>query len=143
MKQITLLLLLTLLCACIGTKPIYGSIKNSRLNGSWSPIRQEIGGSPLPDAVFQEQVLTIRDSSYTLKAESIDEGFIVYTGTDKMDIYGKVGPNAGRHYSAIYKLENEQLIVCYDLSGLTYPPTFSTAGKATYFMSVYKKIPTP
>lgn len=143
MKQLTLLLLVALLGACIGTRPIYGTIKNPRLNGNWSPVKQEIGGSAIPEAVFEGQLLTIRDSSYTLRAESIDEGFIVYTGTDKMDIYGKLGPNAGRHYSAIYKLENEQLTICYDLSGLTYPPNFSTAGKATYFLSVYKKVPEP
>ena len=44
------------------------------LNGSWTPIKQEIGGNGLPSAAFQNQKLIINDTSYTFTAESVDKG---------------------------------------------------------------------
>ena len=56
-----------------------------------------------------------------------------------MDIYGKQGVNAGKHFTAIYKLENELLTICYNLRGDSYPAAFETKGKPTLFLSVFKK----
>jgi hypothetical protein len=56
-----------------------------------------------------------------------------------MDIFGKEGVNSGKHFTAIYKLENEYLTICYNLSGNAYPETFETKGKPMYFLSVFKK----
>src|SRR5258707_7324236 len=92
--------------SCTSTKN--ATIKSGRLNGTWVPVEQEIGGTKLPKAVFQTQKLIINDSTYTFTAESIDKGVVKYRD-DKMDIYGKEGVNAGKHFTAIYKYENEQL----------------------------------
>ena len=108
------------------------------LNGSWVPVKQEIGGKELPAAVFQNQKLIITDTNYTVVAESIDKGTVKYRDT-KMDIYGREGVNAGKHFTAIYKLENDQLTVCYNLKGDSYPELFDTKGKPLYFLSVFKK----
>jgi len=113
-------------------------MNTSVLNGDWTPIKQEIGGKELPAAAFEKQKLTISDSNYTLIAESTDKGVLKYNG-NKMDIYGKEGVNAGKHFTAIYKMENEQLIICYNLAGNIYPETFDTKGKPLYFLSVFKK----
>jgi len=78
------------------------------------------------------------DSTYTFIAESIDKGVVTYKD-DKMDIYGKEGVNAGKHFAAIYKFENDQLTICYNLSGDSYPETFETKGKPKYFLSVFNK----
>ncbi len=56
-----------------------------------------------------------------------------------MDIYGKEGVNAGKHFTAIYKYDNEQLTICYNLSGDSYPKTFETKSKSRLFLSVFKK----
>jgi hypothetical protein len=56
-----------------------------------------------------------------------------------MDIYGKEGVNAGKHFTAIYKIENGQLTICYNLSGDGYPEAFETNTKPTLFLSVFKK----
>ena len=102
------------------------------------PVKQEMGGTLLPKAAFENQKLIISDSTYTFIAESIDKGVVKYRD-DKMDIYGKEGVNAGKHFTAIYKFENEQLTICYNLSGDSYPETFETKGKPMYFLSVFKK----
>jgi len=102
------------------------------------PINEEMGGTLFPKAAFEKQRLILSDSNYTLIAESIDKGVVKYRD-NKMDIYGKDGVNAGKHFTAIYKLENEQLTVCYNLAGNNYPEAFDTKGKPMYFLAVFKK----
>lgn len=133
MKQ---LLFTTLTCIIVSCATID---KNSNeLNGDWRPIKQEIGGTDLPTTAFEKQMLNISDSTYTMSAESVDKGILRYKD-GKMDIYGKDGVNAGKHFTAIYKLDNEQLTICYNLAGDSYPEKFETQGKETLFLSVFKK----
>jgi uncharacterized protein (TIGR03067 family) len=110
----------------------------NKLHGTWVPVKQELGGTVLPKAAFEKQQLILSDSTYTLIAESVDKGIVQYSA-DKMDIYGKEGVNTGKHFTAIYKLENGQLTVCYNLTGGNYPELFETKGHPTYFLSVFEK----
>jgi len=120
-------------------------MKANKLNGTWVPVKQEISGTVLPKAAFENQKLMISDSNYIFTAESVDKGVVRYSN-DKMDIYGKEGVNAGKHFTAIYKFENlptgqtgGELIICYNLKGDSYPEAFETKGKPTFFLSVFKK----
>ncbi len=136
MKQ---LLLLTIICLTYGCATTKNNSKISFiLNGTWTPIKQEIGGKELPPVVFQTQKLIITDSIYTLTAESVDKGTLKYKN-GKMDIYGKEGVNSGKHFTAIYKIENEQLTICYNLKGDDYPSNFETKSAPTLFLSIFKK----
>ena len=115
----SLFISLAISCGTTRSTKMYSNI----LNGTWVPIKQEIGGTLLPKAAFENQKLIINDSTYTFTAESIDKGVLKYKD-DKMDIYGKEGVNTGKHFTAIYKYENEQLTICYNLSGDSYPELF-------------------
>jgi uncharacterized protein (TIGR03067 family) len=137
MRPITFFFILLFAASCAGTKK--NTVKSNMLNGTWLPVSQEFGGTPLPKTSFETQKLTVNDSNYTFSAESIDKGVVKY-GDNKMDIYGKEGVNIGKHFTAIYKFENELLTICYNLSGDSYPATFETRGKPMYFLSVYKKV---
>ena len=137
MRSILFIFLLILGAGCAGTKN--ATIKLSQLNGTWIPVKEEMGGTLLPKAAFEKQQLIIRDSTYSFTAESVDKGVIKYSNNDKMDIYGKEGINKGKHFTAIYKYENEQLTVCYNLLGNSYPEAFETKGKPGLFLSVFKK----
>ena len=117
----------------------------NKLNGTWVTVKLEIDGMQLPSSAFEKQKLILNDSTYTYIAESVDKGVVKYNG-DKIDIYGREGVNAGKHFTAIYKFvqrtaggENEQLIICYNLSGDSYPETFETKGKPMYFLAEFKK----
>ncbi len=135
--RISFFIALPLLCfGCATTNK--AMVKSNILNGSWVPVQQEIGGKVLPGAAFEKQKLIISDSTYTLSAESVDKGIVNYAD-NKMDIFGREGVNAGKHFTAIYKLENEQLIICYNLLGDSYPAAFETKGKAMYFLCTFKK----
>ena len=136
MRQLTILLII---CLCIGCATTITTKNNSSiLDGIWIPVKQELGGKEIPKAVFEKQKLILIDSTYTLTAESTDKGVVKYND-DKMDIYGKEGVNAGKHFTAIYKYENDQLVICYNLSGDSYPEAFETKSKPSLFLSVFKK----
>ena len=136
MRYISFIPLLILALGCAGTRDAV--MKPNELNGTWVPVAQQLGGKALPTAAFEHQTLVMNDSAYTLTAESVDKGVVLYQdGT--MDIYGKEGVNAGKHFTAIYKLDHGQLTICYNLSGDRYPESFETKGKLMYFLSVFKK----
>lgn len=111
---------------------------DSSLEGTWTPISQEIAGNPLPQEVFKNQKLIIQDTTYTVIAESIDKGTLKFDD-NKIDIYGIDGVNSGKHYKALFKLENGSLIICYDLTGVDYPKEFETKSRDGLFLSVFKK----
>jgi hypothetical protein len=136
MRSITFISLMLFSLGCASIKNV--TMKPGKLNGTWVPVKQEIGGKLLPQAIFENQKLIMNDSTYTVIAESTDKGIVKYTD-EKMDIYGKEGINAGKHFTAIYKYENGQLTICYNLSGDNYPAGFDTKGKPLFFLSVYKR----
>jgi uncharacterized protein (TIGR03067 family) len=136
MRFIIFISLLSLGFGDTGTKS--GKINADNLNGAWIPFQQELGGKSLPKNVFERERLIISDSTYTVIAESVDKGIVKYSD-GKMDIYGRVGVNKGKHFTAIYKYENDQLTICYNLIGNGYPEAFDTNGKPALFLSVFKR----
>ena len=135
MRQLTIILLLCIGVGCTSTKNT--TIKSDKLNGTWVPVKQEMGGKELPTIAFEKYRLTITDSLYTYGTYNTDKGVTTYAD-GKMDIYGKEGVNAGKHFTAIYKYENQQLTICYNLLGDSYPESFETKSKPTLFISVFK-----
>lgn len=135
MRPIALTTVLIFLLVCSTTNI---SAQSNQLNGTWVPVKLEIDGNALPPATFEKQKLIINDTAYTFIAESIDKGIISYKD-GKMDIYGKDGVNAGRHITTIYKFENDQLVICYNLAGDKYPEAFETKGKPSYFLATFKR----
>ena len=137
MKKQVFLLIAALGVACNGVLNITNDAQ--KLNGTWVPIKQQFAGQDLPKTVFQSQQLIVKDNTYKVVAESIDQGTIAYKH-GKMDIYGTDGVNAGKHFTAVYKFENQNLIICYNLNGDTYPLDFETKSKPMLFLSVFKSL---
>ena len=135
MRFFSILCLLFLCISCANTKKATHSYP---LNGTWTPIKQEIAGKELPAIAFKNQKLVIADSNFIFTAESVDKGICRYQN-GQMDLYGKQGVNTGKHFMCIYKLENNQLSVCYNLAGDSYPVDFETKSKPTLFVCVYAK----
>lgn len=136
MRSIIFPSLFVLCLVCSSTIDV--TAQSNKLNGSWVPVKLEINGNALPAETFEKQKLIINDTAYTFIAESVDKGIISYKD-GKMDIYGKDGVNAGRHITTIYKFENDQLVICYNLAGDKYPESYETKGKPTYFLATFKK----
>jgi uncharacterized protein (TIGR03067 family) len=136
MHQVLFRYLLVLLLGFTRLIPLYA--QQSGLFGKWIPVKLEINGAALPESSFITQQLILADSNYLFIAESVDKGIVKYTD-NKMDIYGKEGVNAGKHFTALYTLEKELLTICYNLAGDKYPESFETKGKPTFFLAVFKK----
>jgi len=132
-----IILSLFIVCiSCTYTKKL--AVTSKTLDGTWIPVQQEIGGTALPESSFKNQTLVINDTNYVFTAESVDKGVVKYAD-NKMDIFGKEGVNTGKHFTAIYKFENRQLSICYNLKGDNYPETLDTKGKPFNFLSVFTK----
>lgn len=101
-------------------------------------MKQEMGGTPFPPGAFAKQKRILDGNNYTVIAESVDKGIVSFKD-NKMDIYGKDGVNAGKHFTAIYELKNDKLSICYNFAGDSYPEAFDTKGKPMYFLSVFNK----
>ena len=137
MRLINLLLLSVILvvAGCVhhpdGTSP-------ADFNGTWAPINEEMAGTVVPEGFFKDQRLIVLDSNYTVTADRVDKGVVKIAG-NKMDIYSREGVNQGKHFTAIYKFENDLLKICYNLNGDSYPENFDTKGKALFFCSTFKR----
>jgi uncharacterized protein (TIGR03067 family) len=103
------------------------------LNGTWRTVHQEFEGREVPQVEFKGHELILQDSTYIMIGARMDEGIILVDG-QKLYIYGTDGANNGRHYSAIYKLEENRLTICYNLAGQKHPSDFRTAGKIKHFL---------
>jgi uncharacterized protein (TIGR03067 family) len=136
MKQLLIIFFIFWAVSCSSTKETASN--SGDLDGDWYPIQQEINGQQLELASFENQKLVIIESSFIFMAESVDEGNVTYD-SGKMDIYVDTGVNAGRHFKAIYKLENDLLTLCYDLKGGGYPESFDTSKNPNLFLSTFRK----
>jgi uncharacterized protein (TIGR03067 family) len=108
------------------------------LNGTWLIVYQEFAGREIPPSQFEGHKLILQDSTYTMLAPNADEGIIKVNG-EKLDIYGTDGVNNGRHYTAIYRIENNRLTICYNLKGSIHPSGFETAGHPQHFLCVFER----
>jgi uncharacterized protein (TIGR03067 family) len=135
MRQLAIFILYCTLTAFNCTK----TSAENELNGTWVPVKQEMNGTLFPDSALLNQQLIIKDSMYTvIIMNATDKGTINYDG-NHIDITSKEGVNNGKHFTAIYKLENDQLVICYNLAGDSYPEKFETIDHPTYFLSVFRR----
>jgi uncharacterized protein (TIGR03067 family) len=113
------------------------------LQGAWTPIKAELGGNPIPDAVLKTITLKLDNGKYEASvAGEPDKGTYTLDSANKpkgMTVNGTEGPNKGKSFPAIYELSVDTLRICYDLSGTKRPTEFkSTAGTKLYVVT-YKR----
>jgi uncharacterized protein (TIGR03067 family) len=107
------------------------------IQGTWKPTAGSISGDPLPKTMLDKIVLIIKGDAY-----DYDEGPGHDIGMLKeipgkplgLDIVGTKGPNKGRTFHAIYKLEGSLLTIYYALKG-DRPKSFSEKGTTTLLMT--------
>src|SRR6266480_504826 len=87
------------------------------LQGEWIPVRAELAGKPMPDAVLKTISLKLTKNDYeVLVAGKPDKGTWTIDPAAKpksMKVTGVKGPNAGKTFPAIYELAADTLRVCY------------------------------
>jgi len=122
-----------------------GPDDSQALQGTWIPVKGELGGQPMADAVLKTITLKLNPSDYEVTVTSGPEPD---TGTWTLDatanpkgmrITGVKGPNAGKTFPAIYELKTNTLCICYDLSGAKRPAEFKTSAGTQQFLVTYQR----
>jgi uncharacterized protein (TIGR03067 family) len=113
------------------------------VQGDWVPLKAELSGQPMPDAILKTISLKLGDGTYAvLVGDKPDHGTfkVDSSATPKsMDVTGTDGPNQGKTFPAIYELEGDTLRICYDLSGAKRPAEFKTATGTKLYLVTYQR----
>ena len=137
-------------CACFVMAVSLGVLATDQpddaraVQGNWKPIKAELAGQPIPDAVMKSISLKLEKGKYEVFAGGTpDRGAYAIDAATKpksMTIFGAEGPNIGRTFPAIYELQGDTLRICYDLSGAKRPTEFkSVAGTQLYLVTYQRK----
>jgi uncharacterized protein (TIGR03067 family) len=141
----------TILCLCLAFASSLATFAADKpddakaLQGIWMPVKAELAGQPMPDAVLKTITLKLNNGEYevTVTGEpEPDRGTWTLDTTAKpkgMKITGVKGPNAGKTFPAIYELKADTLRVCYDLSGAKRPTDFKTIAGTQLYLATYHR----
>lgn len=138
-----------LFCVCLAVgAALVGRAAGSRgdaadVQGKWVPVRAELAGQPLPDAVLKIISLKLEDGRYeAFVGAEPDRGTYTLdaaTQPKSMTVTGMAGPNLGRTFPAIYELDGDTLRICYDLSGAQRPGEFKTIANTKLYLVTYNR----
>jgi uncharacterized protein (TIGR03067 family) len=113
-------------------------------DGKWQAVEAELAGKKYPMQSPKGIELTIDGEKYhVFTGDGEDRGTVRYLADEKptaMDITSTFGPNKGKTFLAIYKLDGDKLVVCYDLMGKSRPKEFKTEPKTMQFLVTYQKV---
>ncbi len=117
-----------------------------RLVGTWRPVSGLIAGKPMPEGIKNNR-LTIRPNKiYEFDFGSIkDKGKLVFDLKDqvaRLDFLGTEGPNQDSTVSTIFKLENDQLVICYRLGSEEKISEFASPDNTETFLIRYQRVAT-
>ncbi len=113
------------------------------VQGNWKPVKAELAGQPMTDAVLKSISLKLDNGKYEVfVGGQPDRGTYTLDSATKpksMTITGTAGPNNGKTYPAIYELEGDTLRICYDLSGAKHPTEFKTLAGTRLYLVTYNR----
>jgi len=141
MKKLFILLISISSLVAIGAED---SSEVKALQGTWEPVKAELGGQPMPDAVLKKITLKMNKNEYdvAITGEQPDHGTWTVDTSAKpkgMSITGVKGPNAGKSFPAIYEMTADTLRICYDLSGAKRPTEFKSSAGTKLYLVTYKR----
>ena len=113
------------------------------VQGSWKPVKAELAGQPMTDAVLKSISLKLDNGKYEVfVGDKPDRGTYTLDSATKpksMTITGTEGPNRGKTFPAIYELKGETLRICYDLSGTKRPTEFKSIAGTQFYLVTYNR----
>ncbi|HXR05836.1 MAG TPA: TIGR03067 domain-containing protein [Candidatus Acidoferrum sp.] len=111
------------------------------IEGNWRPVKGELGGQPMTDAVLQSIRLKLDNGKYeVLAGNQPDRGTYTLDSTStpkSLTITGTEGPNRGKTFPAVFELSGDTLRICYDLSGAKRPTEFKSVAGTQLFLVTY------
>jgi uncharacterized protein (TIGR03067 family) len=140
--KIPILLSVLSLAAVMTTLAGDKSADTKDIQGTWLPVKAELGGAPMKEEVLKIITLKLDGGKYEVVAENVDKGTYTMDAAAKpktIDITGTEGPNVGKKIPAIYELNGDTLRICYGLGGGTRPTEFKSAAGTQTFLVTYKR----
>ena len=136
-----------ILCICltvVTSLTAFAADDAKAVQGNWKPVKAELAGQPMADAVLQSISLKLDNGKYEVfVGVNPDRGTYTVDATSKpksITVTGTEGPNQGKTFPAIYELKGDTLRICYDLSGAKRPTEFkSIAGTKLYLVTYQRK----
>jgi len=133
MKTIyTAMLLFVVLAASVAAADKPAEKPDPALNGTWQVVATQENGKEMPAAEVQKLALELRltDGRYSVAAGVADIDSGAYQtpagATPKnIDVSPEKGAHKGKRIPSIYKLEGDDLVICYGFAG-TRPKDFAT-----------------
>ena len=119
------------------------STDHKSLQGDWIPVKAELSGKPIPEAVLKKIHLKLGSGTYDATADGEPD-----KGTFEIDpnaspkgmvIKGTDGPNKGKVIPAIYEVQGKTLRICYDLSGTQRPKDFKSLPGTKLYLVRYER----
>src|SRR5689334_18568882 len=142
MKKLLYITFIASLCLTAVAADAFADVK--ALQGSWIPVKAELGGQPMSAEILKKITLTLpnRDYEVTITGEQSDSGTWSIDTSSKpkgMTIVGTKGPNAGKTFPCIYDIKSDTFRICYDLSGAKQPTQFKTATGTKLYLVTYNR----
>jgi len=113
------------------------------IQGSWAPVKAELSGQPMAEAVLKTISLKLTDGKYEVHVGTQpDNGTYTLDETTRpksITVTGTDGPNRGRTFPAIYELKGDTLRICYDLSGAKRPAEFKSVANTRLYLVTYSR----
>src|SRR5262245_15879304 len=113
------------------------------MQGTWTAVKAELAGTPMPPTFLKSIVLKLESGKYEVSVGGkLDRG--TYTldqvaNPKAMTLRGTEGPNEGKTFLCIYKIDGDTLEVCYDLTGMKTPTSFATKGTELYLATYARR----
>jgi len=112
--------------------------------GKWKIAEAEMGGKSLPTDTFRDLILDLDETSYQIIVQTVvDSGLVELINNRSplaLSITALFGHNKGKTFRCIYKFDGEDLIMCYNLGGDSYPTSFETFENTLLYLVRYKRI---
>lgn len=113
------------------------------VQGDWKPIKAELAGQPMSDAVLKMISLKLDNGKYEVSVGGApDSGTYTLDSTTtpkSITVTGTAGPNRGKTFPAIYELNGDTLRICYDLSGAKRPAEFKSIASTKLYLVTYTR----
>ena len=116
----------------------------SELEGAWVCTCATIDGRPLAPEAAAQLRLTLTGNRY----QTARGGQVLFDSTftldparqpKQIDLIGTEGELKGKAALGIYKLEGDQLTICYVMPGSERPKTFESPPQSGVFLVVWKR----
>ena len=118
-------------------------LDDKAMQGAWTAVKAELAGMPMPPPFLKSILLKLDGGKYEVTVGGkLDRGTYTLDPTRNpkaMTLRGTEGPNDGKTFLCIYRIDVDSLEVCYDLSGKATPTEFATKGTELYLATYARK----